>query len=114
MKLTSISKAALTYFQTRKTREGLSDKTLARASAVLYSFMLSTPAFALFENANTLLQNVGVGLLSLAVATITIAVLVVGYKVLWDGKHLSQCSNIIIGAAIIGGASAVAGGIMVS
>ena len=113
MKFTSISKAALTYFQTRKTRKGLSDKTLARASAVLYSFMLSTPAFALFENANTLLQDVGQGLLGLAVATITIAVIVVGYKVLWDGKNLKDCSNIIIGAAIIGGASALAGAIFV-
>lgn len=91
-----------------------SKKMCALFSAFILSLFLISPSWAMFEQANTLIQNAGEGLISLAVATITIAIVVIGYKVLWDGKSIADCKNIIIGAALIGGASGIAGAVMVS
>lgn len=90
-----------------------SKNIFALLSAFILSLFLTTPSWAMFEQANTLIQNAGEGLISLAVATITIAVVVIGYRVLWDGKSITDCKNIIIGAALIGGASGIAGAVMV-
>lgn len=58
-----------------------------------------------FSTANTSLMKVSTGLHSLAAATITIAVMWVGYKVLWDGKTIRECWNILLGGILIAGAA---------
>ncbi|WP_040343927.1 TrbC/VirB2 family protein [Brenneria sp. EniD312] len=73
------------------------------------SFILtSAPALAAdggFNKANETLSNTSTGLLGLAAVTITLATMWIGYKVLFDGKSLSDMRNVIIGAILIVGAS---------
>jgi type IV secretion system protein VirB2 len=78
-----------------------------KKTAVLIA-VSSNPAFAAgFSTANDLLTKIESGLEGLAIITITIAVLWVGYKVLWNGKSLSDCSNIIIGGILIASAAEI-------
>lgn len=58
-----------------------------------------------FNKANETLSNTSTGLLGLAAVTITLATMWIGYKVLFDGKSLSDMRNVIIGAILIVGAS---------
>ena len=44
----------------------------------------------------------------LAIGIVTIAIFVVGYKVLFGGQTVRECAPILIGCAIIGGASEIA------
>ena len=60
------------------------------------------------EKAKTLLEQVAEWLRYISVATVTIAILVVGYKVLFGGQTIRECTPIIIGALIIASASEVA------
>ncbi|MFS1538333.1 MAG: TrbC/VirB2 family protein [Candidatus Phlomobacter fragariae] len=77
-------------------------------SGALLSLMI-TPSFADgFKKADSLLQKVESGLTGLSIVTVTLAVLWVGYKVLFGGKTLRECSPIIIGAILIASASEVA------
>ncbi|EGI4400592.1 TPA: TrbC/VirB2 family protein [Escherichia coli] len=49
-----------------------------------------------------------VGLGSLAVATITLCIMWIGYKVLFDGKKISDMTNVMMGGGLIGGAAGFA------
>lgn len=75
--------------------------------AVLLAAM-SRPALAAgFSTAQSVLEKVETGLMGLAIIVITIATMWVGYRVLWDGKSLADCKNIIIGGILIGGAAEI-------
>ncbi|HCM9655485.1 TrbC/VirB2 family protein [Enterobacter mori] len=80
-----------------------------KATTPLLLSAVAQPALAAggFSVANNLLSQVESGLEGLAIITITIAVLWVGYKVLWNGQSLKDCSNIIIGGIIIASASEI-------
>ncbi|MBQ9292935.1 MAG: TrbC/VirB2 family protein, partial [Campylobacter sp.] len=58
--------------------------------------------------AKTLLETVADWLQILAVVTVTIAILVVGYKVLFGGQTIRECTPIIIGGLLIASASEIA------
>lgn len=74
----------------------------AHFAAVAASAAMSSPAFADgFAKAESLLEKISAGLTGLAIVTITIAVIWVGYKVLWDGRSLTDCKGIIIGGVLI-------------
>ena len=60
------------------------------------------------EKAKSLLEKVAEWLRYISIATVTIAILVVGYKVLFGGRTIQECTPIIIGALIIASASEVA------
>ncbi|EAO3022181.1 TrbC/VirB2 family protein [Salmonella enterica] len=49
-----------------------------------------------------------IGLGSLAVATITMCIMWIGYKVLFDGKKISDMTNVMMGGGLIGGAAGFA------
>ncbi|HGU5416757.1 TPA: TrbC/VirB2 family protein [Klebsiella pneumoniae] len=68
---------------------------------------VASPAFA-FSKAETLLEKVKTGLSGLSLVTVTIACLWVGYKVLFGGSTIRECSPIIIGAIVIASAAEVA------
>lgn len=74
------------------------------------SMIIASNAFAAggLDKANTLLQKVVEWLNYLSIAVVTIAILVVGYKVLFGGQTIRECSPIIIGAVIIASASTIA------
>lgn len=83
-------------------------KMQARVTAATLCMVLCSPAFAAgggFVKANTLMQKISTGLMGLAIVVITVATTIVGYKVLWDGKSLHDCKNIIIGGIIIASAA---------
>lgn len=81
-------------------------KMPARVTAATLCLVLCSPAFAAgFVKANTLMQKISTGLMGLAIVTITVATTIVGYKVLWDGKSLHDCKNVIIGGIIIASAA---------
>ncbi len=73
-----------------------------------YISLFTSPAFAEFQKAQTMLKKVEEGLRGLSLVTVTIAVLWVGYKVLFGGSTISECAPIIIGAIIIASAAEVA------
>jgi TrbC/VIRB2 family. len=84
-------------------------KSTARLATVAASAVLSSPAFADgFAKAETLLEKISTGLTGLAVITITIATIWVGYRVLWDGKSIMDCKNIIIGGILIASGAEIA------
>lgn len=69
----------------------------------------SSPAFADgFSKANQLLQNIDSGLRGISIVTVTIAALWVGYKVLFGGSTIKECSPVIIGAIVIASAAEIA------
>ena len=69
---------------------------------------VASPAFADgFSKAETLLEKVKTGLSGLSLVTVTIACLWVGYKVLFGGSTIRECSP-IIGAIVIASAAEVA------
>lgn len=81
-------------------------KMPARVTAATLCLVLCSPAFGGgFVKANTLMQKISTGLMGLAIVVITVATTIVGYKVLWDGKSLHDCKNIIIGGIIIASAA---------
>lgn len=73
-----------------------------------YVLFLTSPAYAEFTKAKTMLTKVEQGLRGLSLVTVTIAVLWVGYKVLFGGSTIRECAPIIIGAIIIASAAEVA------
>ncbi|WP_337049937.1 TrbC/VirB2 family protein [Serratia fonticola] len=84
-------------------------KSPARLAAVATSVALSSPALADgFAKAETLLEKISTGLTGLAIVTITIATIWIGYKVLWDGKSIMDCKNIIIGGILIASGAEIA------
>ena len=60
------------------------------------------------DKAKSLLDKVIEWLNYLSIGVVTIAILVVGYKVLFGGQTIRECSPIIIGAIIIASAATVA------
>ncbi|MDI3360315.1 TrbC/VirB2 family protein [Lelliottia sp. V89_10] len=78
-----------------------------KATTALLLSAAAQPAFAGFSVAENLLTQLESGLEGLAIITITIAVLWVGYKVLWNGQNLKDCSNIMIGGILIASASEI-------
>ncbi|MDR2341606.1 MAG: TrbC/VirB2 family protein [Campylobacteraceae bacterium] len=60
------------------------------------------------DKASKLLETVTNALTGLSVLTVTIAILWVGYKVLFGGQTLRECTPIIIGAILIASASEIA------
>lgn len=84
-------------------------KNKKAAASVFATSLIATPAFADgFSKAETLLESVESGLSGLALITVTLATLWVGYKVLFGGSTIRECSPVIIGAIVIASASEVA------
>lgn len=89
--------------------ERISSALSRPAVALVASAALSRPAFADgFQKASGLLEKVEAGLSGLALVTVTLATLWVGYKVLFGGSTIKECSPVIIGAIVIASASEVA------
>lgn len=91
--------------------QSLKSKSKSIISAVGASLVnVPSSAFAVdgFDKANEGLNWWALGLASLSVATITICIMWIGYKVLWDGKKVSDMVNVMIGGALIGGAAGFA------
>lgn len=74
-----------------------------------YVLFLTSPAFAVFQKGQKLLEKIELGLRGFAVTVVTIAVMWVGYKVLFGGSTLRECSPIIIGGILLAGAAEIAG-----
>ncbi|HFO2534887.1 TPA: TrbC/VirB2 family protein [Yersinia enterocolitica] len=82
---------------------------LPRPMAAVPLLAATSPAFADgFAKANDVMAKFASGLHGLAAITVTVAVMWVGYKVLWNGKSLQDCGNIIIGAILIVSAAELA------
>ena len=77
------------------------------AAAAAIAATLVAPAFAGLPNLNSTLSNITSIFTGAAVAVVTLATMWVGYKTLWAGAHWQDISKVVIGAVIIGGASAI-------
>jgi type IV secretion system protein VirB2 len=75
---------------------------------VLLLIFADTVFGAGFAKAEELLEKVQTGLAGLSIFTVTIAIIWVGYKVLFGGQTLRECTPIIIGAILIAASSEVA------
>lgn len=72
-----------------------------------YVTFLTSPAYAEFEKAQTLLNKVAIGLRGLTFVTVTIAVMWVGYKMLFKGSTFADCALVIGAATFIACASEI-------
>ena len=71
--------------------------------------MTANAAFADgFSKAKSLLTKLENGLHGLALLVITLAFLWVGYRVMWLGDTVRDCSKVIIGAIIVASAAEIA------
>lgn len=89
----------------------LARKNLPIIAALLVAFLfIPTELLAAggLDKAKTLLDKVIEWLNYLSIGVVTIAILVVGYKVLFGGQTIRECTPIIIGAIIIASAATVA------
>lgn len=92
----------------QKTKRRFTSLPVVRQISVTTTAVMTSPAFADgFSKASTLMEKISTGLLGLAVVTITVATCIVGYKVLWDGKSIHDCKNIIIGGILIASGSEI-------
>jgi len=68
---------------------------------------LAAPAFAGLPNLNSTLSSITSIFTGAAVSIVTLATMWVGYKTLFAGAHWQDVSKVVVGAVIIGGASAI-------
>lgn len=61
-----------------------------------------------FEKINDTVVNVNEILATISIAVVTIAIVWAGFKMIFQGARLSDVANILMGATLIGGASAMA------
>jgi type IV secretion system protein VirB2 len=82
------------------------------ASLVMFAMMLSLmfvePSFAWEVTLKTFVTNFSTALKGVAAVVITVAFMFAGYQIAFGGKSISSLMPIIIGAIVIGGASALA------
>ena len=70
---------------------------------------LAPTAFAQgFDKINTTVTNVNAILVTISVAVVTIAIIWAGFKMIFQGAHLADVANVLIGGTLIGGAAAFA------
>ncbi|WP_103648631.1 TrbC/VirB2 family protein [Campylobacter concisus] len=97
----------LSYSPVEKSKSS-SLNLLCFACIAFFVFVPDLAYCAGLGSAEKLLTKVSEWLKYLAVATVTVAILVVGYKVIFGGQTIPECSRIIIGAILIASASTIA------
>jgi type IV secretion system protein VirB2 len=93
-----------TFFTRRQTKQALK----AAGVALFTGAVMASPAFAQFSQANTVMSWVSTTLAGIAVLAITIAIMLAGFKIAFQHQKLTDVAHILIGGAIIGGASGIA------
>ena len=84
-------------------------------SSAFLSLAISVPAIAgPFEPVKSKLDLFAAGLLTLSLPITIIAILVLAWKLMYDGRTIHECKNLIIGAVLAGSASAFAAAILAS
>jgi type IV secretion system protein VirB2 len=71
--------------------------------------LLPAPAFAQIEKLTSVLDNVRAAILGVGVVLFTIMIAWAGYKMGFQQARWTEVSNIVLGAVLVGGASAIAG-----
>jgi type IV secretion system protein VirB2 len=61
-----------------------------------------------FDKISNTITNLESMLTSISVAVVTIAIIWAGFKMIFQGAHLADVANILIGGTLIGGAAAFA------
>jgi len=79
------------------------------AIVILTALGFANPAFAQLSQATTVLNNVQSVLTGLGIVVVTIAILWAGFKMIFQHHQWKEIAHIVIGAILIGGASAIAG-----
>ncbi|BEV11601.1 TrbC/VirB2 family protein [Asticcacaulis sp. DW145] len=77
--------------------------------ALTAAFVIPSPAFAQIEKLTSVLENVRTAILGVGVVLFTIMIAWAGYKMGFQQARWTEVSNIVIGAVLVGGASAIAG-----
>ena len=71
--------------------------------------VIPSPALAQIEKLTSVLENVRTTILGVGVVLFTIMIAWAGYKMGFQQARWTEVSNIVIGAVLVGGASAIAG-----
>lgn len=71
--------------------------------------VIPSPALAQIEKLTSVLENVRTAILGVGVVLFTIMIAWAGYKMGFQQARWTEVSNIVIGAVLVGGASAIAG-----
>ena len=85
-----------------------SRKTLSNAVIALGTSALASPAFAQFAPIVTTSTTVMTTVTAICLALTTAGVGIAGYKIMFQGATFRDCSNLLIGACVCGGAGALA------
>lgn len=83
-------------------------KGVKEASLLLSVNLMSSPAYADFAKATTLITNIQSWLRTISVVVVTIAILVAGYKIIFQGQTFREVAPILVGGIIIGAAAEIA------
>ncbi|HDR1236518.1 hypothetical protein CBE90_04715 [Pasteurella multocida] len=83
-------------------------KNAKEATLLVSSLVLTSPAYADFQKATTLITNIQSWLRTISVVVITIAILVAGYKIIFQGQTFREVAPILVGGILIGAAAEIA------
>jgi type IV secretion system protein VirB2 len=96
----------------RKWRVSVRRNTGRAIAAVGMTMAATVPAQAQIAQLTTTMTNVQTALTGVAVTLFTIAILWAGFKMAFQHAKWSEISNIVIGGVLVGGAGAVAAGVL--
>jgi len=80
----------------------------ALGATALQGLVASAAVAQGFDKINDTVVNVNAILVTISVAVVTIAIIWAGFKMIFQGARLADVANVLIGATLIGGASAMA------
>ena len=93
---------------TNSVKSSTSIKGVKEATLLASATIMTSPAYASFNKATTLITNIQSWLRTISVVVVTIAILVAGYKIIFQGQTFREVAPILVGGIIIGAAAEIA------
>ncbi|KOE58656.1 TrbC/VirB2 family protein [Aggregatibacter actinomycetemcomitans] len=93
---------------TNSVKSFTSIKGVKEATLLASATIMTSPAYAGFEKATSLLTNIQSWLRGISVVVVTIAIVVAGYKIIFQGQTFREVAPILVGGIIIGAAAEIA------
>jgi type IV secretion system protein VirB2 len=85
-----------------------STKTISNAVIAIGTGLLASPAFAQFAPIVTTSTTVMTTVTAICLALTTAGIGIAGYRIMFQGATFRDCSNLLIGACVCGGAGTLA------
>lgn len=93
---------------TNSVKSFTSIKGVKEATLLASVTIMTSPAYAEFEKATSLITKIQTWLRTISVAVVTIAIVVAGYKIIFQGQTFREVAPILVGGIVIGAAAEIA------